>query len=91
MSGTKPEVLKTARELIPFVFKKKDELQTIIDCREDKIAGTEVFERFKALQDLGIREKNRWPAIPEVKIPYRRIDGYRLMKHGREIKNPANV
>ena len=60
--GKQAEVLKTAHELLPFVSKKKDEFQTIVDYLEDRVTGTEVFQRFKALQDLGAREKNRYPS-----------------------------
>jgi hypothetical protein len=47
--GDQFEVLKAEREMRPFVFKKRDELQTIIDYREDMITGTEVFQRLRAL------------------------------------------
>jgi len=33
-----------------------------VDYLEDRITGTEVFQRFKVLQDLGVREKNRYRA-----------------------------
>lgn len=78
--GDQAEVLKTATELLPFVFKKKDEFQTIVDYLEDRITGTEVFKRFKALQDLGMREKNRYPSNGEINIPYRRSEGHMLGK-----------
>ena len=78
--GAQSEVLKTARELLPFAFKKKDEFQTVLDYLEDRITGTEVFERFKILQDFGMRERNRYPAKGEVDIPYRRSEGQALGK-----------
>jgi hypothetical protein len=78
--GIQAEVLKTARELLPFVFKKRDEFQTIVDYLEDRITGTEVFQRFKAFQDLGIREKSRYPSNGEINIPYRRSEGQVLGK-----------
>jgi hypothetical protein len=78
--GNQAEVLKTAHELLPFVFKKRDEFQTIVDYLEDRITGTEVFQRFKALQDRGIREKNRYPSSGEINIPYRRSEGQVLGK-----------
>jgi hypothetical protein len=34
--GIQAEVLKTACELLPFVFKKRDEFQTIVDYLEDR-------------------------------------------------------
>jgi hypothetical protein len=39
-----------------------------------------VFQRFKVLQDLGIREKNRYPSKGEISIPYRRSEGHVLGK-----------
>jgi hypothetical protein len=78
--GKQEEVLKTARELLPFVSKKRDEFQTIVDYLEDRITGTDVFQRFKVLQDLGIREKNRYPSNGEINIPYRRSEGHILGK-----------
>jgi len=78
--GNQKEVLKTAQELLPFVFKKRDEFQTIVDYLEDRITGTEVFKRFKILQDLGIREKSRYPSNGEIDIPYRRSEGQILGK-----------
>jgi hypothetical protein len=78
--GDQAEVLKTARELLPFVYKKRDEFQTIADYLENRITGTEVFQRFKVLQDLGIREKNRYPSKGEISIPYRINEGQVLGK-----------
>jgi len=68
--GDQNEVLKAAREMLPFVYKKRAELQTIIDYRGDKITGSGVFERFKALQESGLREKNRWPILSDINIPF---------------------
>jgi hypothetical protein len=78
--GNQEEVLRTARALLPFVFKKRDEFQTIADYLEDRITGTEVFRRFKALQDLGLRERNRYLSNGEICIPYKRTDGQNLGK-----------
>jgi hypothetical protein len=78
--GDQAEVLKAAREMLPFVYKKRDELQTIIDYRGDRVTGSEVFERFKAFQASGMREKSHWPSLDDVDIPLSRSDGY---KRGR--------
>lgn len=78
--GNQTEVLKTARELLPFVSKKRNEFQTIVDYLEDRLTGTEVFKRFKIFQDMGIREKNRYPSKGEIDIPYKRSEGQVLGK-----------
>jgi len=65
----------------PFVFKTRDEFQTILDYLEDRITGTEVFQRFRVLQDLGMREKNTvTQSNGEINIPYRRSEGHILGK-----------
>jgi hypothetical protein len=74
--GRAESVRKAASAMLPFVFKKREELKAIVDYLESRITGTQ----FAGVLSDSVRIGNRTGRIRIVDIPYTRRDGQRLRK-----------
>jgi len=74
--GRAESVRKAASAMLPFVFKKREELKAVVDYLESRITGTQ----FADVLNESVRIGNRTGRIRIVDIPYTRIEGQRLRK-----------
>ncbi|MBI3022164.1 MAG: hypothetical protein HYY68_00375 [Thaumarchaeota archaeon] len=83
-------LLEATRRMLPHSFKKKGELQTILDYYNDAITGTDVWKRFAETVRHGDRERsNRW-FLRAHHIPYTRSEGdeaAELLRTGKSAKS----
>jgi len=69
-------VLRAAKAMLPYVVKKKEDLQIAIDYIEGRITGNEALNLFNNEVRMG-RRKGK---IREANLPYKRHEGLRLSK-----------
>lgn len=69
-------VYKMAKMMRPYLFKKREDIDAIIDYLDDKITGT----RFAELFNESVSKGNRTGKIRFLDIPYTRSDGQILRK-----------
>jgi hypothetical protein len=69
-------ILRLAKSLVRFSFKKKEELRGVIDYLENGITGNELIEIF----NMAVRSGTRVGIIREVSLPYTRSEGLRLAR-----------
>lgn len=68
-------LLEATKRMLPHSFKKKGELQTVLDYYKGTITGTDVWKRFAETVKHGDRERsNRWLSHAR-HIPYTRLEG----------------
>lgn len=67
-------VLLASKEMLPYVYKKRAELQAIVDYLEDRTTGDELVRCVNHEVEIG----NKVGILKTAKIPYTRSEGLRL-------------
>ncbi len=68
------DVLAAAREMIPLTYKKRDDLETVVQYLENRITGTKAIENLNE----SVRAKMRSARIRSVNMPFTLLEGTRM-------------
>ena len=84
--GEARSVYKAATSMLPYLFKKREEVRAIVDYLDNKITANQMVEVFNESVKMG----NRVGKIKTVDIPYTRKEGQMLGKkavseHGKKL------
>jgi hypothetical protein len=77
-------VLSTLKAMLPHLYKKANEAQSVIDYYEGKITGNDIVEVFRKEVEAGRRERR--PRKVPIDVPYTFLEGDKLMKENRKAK-----
>ncbi|QQG48117.1 MAG: hypothetical protein HY247_05000 [archaeon] len=79
--GSRDSVIKTLREMAPYLFKKEREAFVTLEYLEGKITGNQLFTAFQLEVEAGRRERRGRTVM--IDVPYTQFEGEALMKARR--------
>ena len=77
-------VLAALKAMLPYLFKKANEAQAVIDYYEGKIRGNDLVVLFE--HEVAAVRRERRPRKVKIDVPFTFAEGDRLMKEGRKVK-----